>query len=1177
MILNDLASVDAITTPEGFGTLPKEQFEAEYLRLIKEDLDRAIKNLDALPKSQCRGLTLETYRHFHCGYLSDWLLTKSRAEFNCGLYVNNEGRPKRLPPPSERIIIPTPAMNHFNAVATSSARQKMNSAFWKQHAGVKELFGDPAALDADLIFVTEGELDTMSIYQCSQGSLAALSILGCGNWKKTLLPKLENLRGKKLILLFDKDDAGEKAVETFYNELLAHGCLAVKRFIYDELLKEPFKKKLNRADFNEKVDCNEVLDRRGDEYLKKILEQIIESAEPEFQKIKPEIEKELRYMDEYATFKEANPEMNVHSKQSYQKPIGDLSKESDSDVVEEIKRILRDFVHARDLTRKEWVSVGMILKRYGFSLEDFQQWSNDGDARYSAARCTEQWNSFKSADELQGGGLKIGTLVDLAKKYGGDKYKPLSRSERRIIRFKEDNPEIAAEIISNTAAQTAQEALQTAPDTSGTQNNNPKPAQGGLSNSDSNSATNDEDINFQLEIAALNAELKATKEKIKQADAEEAAAVDALKEVTAYDSDIVFTDNVVYGAACARIYDKKLFSDFKRELKAYSDKHKETRVSVNDWLALVKDKERSIKDEREALQTKINQINAKIDTLKFKRSNRDILEDFSIPEGYSLSNSGVKNVAGASISLVCPQPLIATRKVIDTESDVQKMILTVKENGKWRSLPATEAAIIFNRTKLVDLANAGLAVTSTNAGAIVDWLLAFTVENQRILPVTKITRGGWQQFGNEKVFVDPRLKVEDEEGRPVEAPKSILTRCLKQSGDFEDWRKVYKTFIKKIPVANFLVAAAVSVPLLDVLGERNFTVYLMGDTRAGKTTALLFAASAVGSDKIVRNFDATKNGLVGLAAEHNDYPLFIDEKQQADSKLAEKLSDLIYVIGNGVGRTRLNRNSELMDVAEWRTIGITTGETPLIEDNATGGAFTRSLTIATKGEILSEADCRIIRRVAQKSFGLIYPKVIEKIKAIGVKELEEHYDCFNIALIERNNEILSDHRRYLSTVAVGNMLLNSVIDSADDLLAYVEDTEQMIYAIADNNIQTKHEIADSTRAVDFITGIIAQNAINFIKGSNDVVKPPIFGKLSDRPGDYSYFIQEAFNDVCRKSGRNPAKVAKDLAVAKFFIPNDTIEKDHKSPRLTVLRKINNVATRCYRIPNELLQGISTDS
>ena len=85
---------------ERFAQLPRENFDAEYSRLVQLDISEAQAHLVDLPENQRRGLRLETYRHFHCGYLPNWILTKSRAEYACGLYVKElTGEPKHLPPP----------------------------------------------------------------------------------------------------------------------------------------------------------------------------------------------------------------------------------------------------------------------------------------------------------------------------------------------------------------------------------------------------------------------------------------------------------------------------------------------------------------------------------------------------------------------------------------------------------------------------------------------------------------------------------------------------------------------------------------------------------------------------------------------------------------------------------------------------------------------------------------------------------------------------------------------------------------------------------------------------------------------------------------------------------------------------------------------------------------------
>ena len=382
------------------------------MRLIKLDIAEAQKHLDDLPENQRRGLTLKTLRHFGCGYLSDWILTKSRAEFVCGLYVKEfTGEPKHLPPPSKRIIIPTPSMEHLNGVATE--RLEVNKAYWKQHAGKMELFCDPNTLNSDLIIITEGEIDAMSIWQATGGNVAALAILGCGNWKKTLLPKLKELCGKKLLLLLDADAAGKKSANKLLADLLARGCLAVTKYLYDVLPKD------EQNFFGWKVDANVILEYKGNEYLKQTLKKIIANAESEFKELKERIIQQNLFMQEQDV--QHSPELSLPKQKKSSTPSA-----TDENVDRnEINRILKDFVHAKNLSRDDWCNVGMILRRYDFSLENFQAWSKD-DSRYSTEACATQWKSFKSAEELQGTGYTVATLIKIAKQFG---YKPPRQSK----------------------------------------------------------------------------------------------------------------------------------------------------------------------------------------------------------------------------------------------------------------------------------------------------------------------------------------------------------------------------------------------------------------------------------------------------------------------------------------------------------------------------------------------------------------------------------------------------------------------------------------------------------------------------------------------------------------------------------------------------------------------------
>ena len=58
----------------------------------------------------------------------------------------------------------------------------------------------------------------------------------------------------------------------------------------------------------------------------------------------------------------------------------------------------------------------------------------------------------------------------------------------------------------------------------------------------------------------------------------------------------------------------------------------------------------------------------------------------------------------------------------------------------------------------------------------------------------------------------------------------------------------------------------------EFVDERIFALYTYGHTRAGKSTALLLAAAAVGNSNIAFTFDGTTRGLAGRIAEKRFNP-----------------------------------------------------------------------------------------------------------------------------------------------------------------------------------------------------------------------------------------------------------------------------------------------------------------
>ncbi len=374
-----------------FGRLTPDKFDETYLQLIKSDIDSAQTFLKKIPENARRGLTPETLAHFRCGWLEDWVNTKNRAEWICGMRKDADGKPKPLAPPSRRIIVPTPDLTHFNAIIPPADRKAGDDKWCKIHAGTKSLFYEDKSLKkGEVVVVLEGEIDATSIWQATNGRAAAVAILGCNMWNRVFVPQLQGrLKGKKFIIMLDKDVAQTNS-DDFRKSLIQMGIPAVSKYFYDFLSDD------DKNFFGQKVDANLILQKRGDSFLKSILEKIYLEARLNLKAVEEELSSRNLF---------AQPAAHEQSPNHNDNPDKD-----------EIKKIL-SYIPANKLDREKWITVGMILKRYGFSVDDFKDWSKD-DSRYDAARCEADWNSFWTKGENKGKGHTVASLVMIAKEFG---------------------------------------------------------------------------------------------------------------------------------------------------------------------------------------------------------------------------------------------------------------------------------------------------------------------------------------------------------------------------------------------------------------------------------------------------------------------------------------------------------------------------------------------------------------------------------------------------------------------------------------------------------------------------------------------------------------------------------------------------------------------------------------
>jgi uncharacterized protein (DUF927 family) len=164
-------------------------------------------------------------------------------------------------------------------------------------------------------------------------------------------------------------------------------------------------------------------------------------------------------------------------------------------------------------------------------------------------------------------------------------------------------------------------------------------------------------------------------------------------------------------------------------------------------------------------------------------------------------------------------------------------------------------------------------------------------------------------------------------------PTKHAYRC---SGSLEGWQEVAQLATGNSRLV-FAASIAFSSPLLQLVEMEGGGFHLRGPSSIGKTTALQLAGSVWGGGGLngyINRWRATDNGIEAIAAAHCDTLLCLDEMAEVDGNAAHKTA---YMLANGQGKVRADRNGHFREPSEWRLIFLSTGEIGLGDKIAEAG------------------------------------------------------------------------------------------------------------------------------------------------------------------------------------------------------------------------------------------------
>jgi len=261
----------------------------------------------------------------------------------------------------------------------------------------------------------------------------------------------------------------------------------------------------------------------------------------------------------------------------------------------------------------------------------------------------------------------------------------------------------------------------------------------------------------------------------------------------------------------------------------------------------------------------------------------------------------------------------------------------VKEWAMPRALLAGEGAEVRAR-----LLRGGLYVSTARRAR--EGLATYLMRSRPAARVRIVARLGWHDAPGGRVFVLPRETIGADGAEPVrlQTERPDVLPPVAARGTLDEWASSIGATCAGNSRLVLAVSAAFAAPLLGLIGAEGGGVHFRGASSKGKSAALVAAGSVWGGGGVrgwLQRWRATDNGLEALAAAHCDLLLTLDEMGEVDSRAVGAIA---YMLANGSGKARAQRDGGGRKAAEWRVLFLSSGEVGIADKMAEAGPRVRA-------------------------------------------------------------------------------------------------------------------------------------------------------------------------------------------------------------------------------------------
>lgn len=510
---------------------------------------------------------------------------------------------------------------------------------------------------------------------------------------------------------------------------------------------------------------------------------------------------------------------------------------------------------------------------------------------------------------------------------------------------------------------------------------------------------------------------------------------------------------------------------------------------------------------------------------------------------WEADDSGIFKKNGYNDEVACPHPIMPVERLVNIDTGEEKLQLAFRKGTIWRKIIVSKT-VLASSNKVTELAGSGIAVTSQNARAFIQYISDMENMNYYLIPEKKsIGRFGYIPDEGFSPFVDGLIFDGDVNFK-------AMFQTVRSRGSETKWLETAEEVREMSTTAKIILAASFASVLLEPLNCLPFFVHLWGvDSGTGKTVALMVAASVWGDPAVgayVKTFDGTVVGMEKTAAFLNNLPFCLDELQLAKDSKGRTTFD-VYKLAQGVGRTRGNRSGGVDLTPTWRNCILTTGESPLTGTASGAGAVNRVIDIECKSAQAVIKDGMRISGAVKRNYGFAGRKFVERLYQPGViDQVSERYrELFRIL---SDRDTTEKQAMAAAAIILADELACQWIFSGQQPLTI----EQVSEFLA-----SKAAVSAGDRGYKYLCDWVTQNS-NKLCGRSENPNIEVLGALED---GRAYIIRSVFERILQDAGYSTA------AMISYLKQSNLIETRGRAN--TKGKRINGIPTECFclRLPS----------